>query len=187
MHPAHRCAHALRRAGARSDGRIMVFAGIGILMALTVSPETLATAAPAASVVVARVDATQVPSGSSEVATLLARLNEARRSRGLATLVLDARLCAVALRHDLDMARRRYFSHVSPEGTSPFQRMARANLRFDYAAENIALDRDADAIHRDFLASTDHRENMLGRHYARVGIAAVRDTDGELVVEDFSD
>ena len=167
----------------------MVFAGFGILMALTLRPSLPPTEPPMSASVVARVDAPQAASrgGDPDVATLLARLNEVRRARGLATLVLDARLCAVALRHDIDMARRRYFSHVSPEGTTPFQRMARANLRFGYAAENIALDRDAESIHRDLLASADHRDNMLGPHYARVGIAAVRDAGDVIVVEDFSD
>jgi len=135
----------------------------------------------------ATVDVSATDPASRDVATLLTGLNAVRRAQGLLPLVLDARLCAIAEHHGVDMATRRYFAHDSPEGVSPFGRMSGAHYRFGYAGENLALERDAAAAHRALAASPGHRENMLEPHFVHVGIAAVAARDGKIVVEDFSD
>lgn len=124
---------------------------------------------------------------TNDVETMLAALNSLRAAKGLGALALDPRLCAIANSHGVDMATRGYFDHDSPEGVSPFGRLARAHYRFGYAGENIALDSDAASAHRAFLHSPEHRENMLESHYARVGIAAIPSERGEYFVVDFSD
>ncbi len=163
----------------------MITAGFGIIMALTLRPS-----GPASFVRPAETRAVASASGDGanrDVSLLLRNLNDERRARGLAGLVLDARLCAIAERHVLDMISRRYFAHVSPEGVTPFARMSQANYRFGYAGENLALDRDAESAHRSLVASREHHDNMVEPHYARVGIAALPGSMGEIVVEDFSD
>jgi uncharacterized protein YkwD len=123
-----------------------------------------------------------------DVTLLLRAMNAERSASGLRPLQLDRQLCAIAYEHAADMARRNYFSHTSPEGLSPFERMAASHYRFGYAGENLALDESARSIARDFWNSLEHRSNMLGAHYARVGIASVDDPpEGVVVVEDFSD
>ena len=123
-----------------------------------------------------------------DVTLLLQAMNDERAARGLRPLQLDRQLCAIAYDHAIDMARRNYFSHTTPEGLSPFERMAARHVRFGYAGENLALDESARSIARDFWNSLEHRSNMLGPHYARVGIASVDDPpEGLIVVEDFSD
>jgi uncharacterized protein YkwD len=123
-----------------------------------------------------------------DVTVLLQTMNDERAGRGLRPLQLDRQLCAIAYEHAIDMARRNYFSHTTPEGLSPFERMAARHYRFGYAGENLALDESARSIARDFWNSLEHRSNMLGPHYARVGIASVDDPpEGLIVVEDFSD
>ncbi|MDQ2909040.1 MAG: CAP domain-containing protein [Candidatus Eremiobacteraeota bacterium] len=114
-------------------------------------------------------------------------VNRERVASGRAPLVLDRRLAALARDHALDMATRNYFSHETPDGRSPFARMAQADYRFDYAGENMALDEDAQAADHALWNSPEHRDNTLESHFARIGIAAVRTNDGELFVEDFSD
>lgn len=42
--------------------------------------------------------------------------NEQRRRHGIRALEWDADLAAIAYKHSLDMARRNYFDHVTPEG-----------------------------------------------------------------------
>lgn len=124
---------------------------------------------------------------ATDVEKMLEALNGVRAAKGLRPLALDPQLSAIANSHGVDMATRDYFDHDSPEGVSPFDRMKRANYRYGYAGENIALDSDPTSAHRAFLGSPEHRENMLESHYARVGIAAVPTDKGEYFVVDFSD
>jgi len=123
----------------------------------------------------------------NDVTILLSSMNAARRSSHLRPLRLDRRLCRIAYDHALDMKRRNYYEHTTPEGLSPFARMAASNYPFGYAGENLAVDQDARVIFRDFWTSREHRSNMLGPHYARVGIASIEAAVGTIVVEDFSD
>jgi len=123
----------------------------------------------------------------SAVGLLLSSINAERSARHLRPLQLDPVLCRVARRHATDMALRNYFDHVTPEGRSPFARMTAAHYRFRYAGENLAIDGSVTSIVRDFERSREHRANLLGRHFARVGIGEVDAPVGEIVVEDFSD
>lgn len=157
----------------------MIFLAIDVVP--TVTPETAFSSTTVAAISV------DDRGTDRNVSKLLSALNAARVATGLRPLVLDSRLCAIARAHGLDMSHRGYFDHVSPEGATPFDRLDRAHFRYGYAGENLALDRDAEAAHRAFTASLPHRRNMLGEHYARVGIAAVESPSGTLFVEDFSD
>lgn len=122
-----------------------------------------------------------------DAAALFLDLNAARLERGLRPLRLDRRLSAIAQSHARDMAARRYFDHVSPEGVTAVERLQRAHVAYRYAGENLVLVHDVATAGRVLRSSRDHLENMLEPHYARVGIAAVDSIDGELFVEDFSD
>lgn len=119
---------------------------------------------------------------------MLADVNAVRARAGMPALVLDPKLCRVAAAHDIDMARRHYFGHDSPEGISPFDRMRAAFVRYSYAGENIALAASEPSALRSLLGSPDHLENILQRHYRRVGIAAVRlEPGGDMIfVQDFA-
>src|SRR5690606_16440063 len=54
---------------------------------------------------------------------MLRLVNEERTAQGLEPLPMDEQLRAVARAHARDMFERGYFSHYSPEGSSPFDRM----------------------------------------------------------------
>jgi uncharacterized protein YkwD len=122
-----------------------------------------------------------------DAAAMLATMNAERASRGLAPLAFDDRLSAIARSHAEDMVQRSYFGHSTPEGVTPFERMARAHYRFSYAGENLALDENVAAAGNALWNSREHRSNILEPHFERVGIAAVASTDGEIFVVDFSD
>ncbi len=126
-------------------------------------------------------------SDGTGVADLVREINAARRKQHLRLLRIDERLCAIARSHALDMLSRKFFSHTNPDGLDPFARMKRANYRFGYAGENLAVDESLDSVARDFFDSPEHRENIMEPHYVRVGIGTVSSDDGEIVVEDFSD
>ena len=110
-----------------------------------------------------------------------------RVGAGIGPLVLDARLSRLAREQVADLASRGAVSHLSRQGLDPFDRMRRANVRFGYAGENVALGGDVAAADRALWQSEPHRRNTLEPHYARIGIAAVATPRGEFFVEDFSD
>src|SRR5947207_14627383 len=74
-----------------------------------------------------------------EVRDLFQRINRHRHAIGCHALEWDRRLARLALEQSEDMARRRYFDHVNPDGLDPFQRMDHAGLRDHAAAENLAM------------------------------------------------
>jgi uncharacterized protein YkwD len=103
-------------------------------------------------------------------------VNRQRTRLGCRALRWNEPLARVAERHSRDMARRRYFSHQDKEGRSPFDRLERSGIRFQAAAENIAMGQEtADAVFRDWMNSRGHRENMVNCRYTDVGIGLVND------------
>ena len=110
-----------------------------------------------------------------EVRDLAARINRHRRSLGCGALRWDDRLAAVALRHSQDMARRGFFSHTNPDGRDPFDRMRRAGIRFQAAAENLASGQRTGAETFDaWMGSRGHRHNLEDCALTRIGIGLHR-------------
>lgn len=103
-------------------------------------------------------------------AEMLVLINKERTHRGLNTLKADPELTAVALQHSGDMLARGYFSHYTPEGLSPFDRINKAKVRFITAGENLALAPNLDQAHTSLMNSPGHRANILNRGFGRVGI-----------------
>ena len=109
---------------------------------------------------------------------------ERAKNGGSPQLRWDNDLGAIARAHSEDMTRRRYFSHDTPEGLGPTDRIERAGYNCwkgsHYGvAENIAieltddsLDRMAAEAVRGWVNSPGHRANLLGRQYDRTGIGA---------------
>jgi uncharacterized protein YkwD len=98
-------------------------------------------------------------------------LNQERQVLGLTTLRVDPIAVKVARAHSRDMCKRRYFSHVSPEGSQPWHRLKRGGARFKAAAENIAVGyRTPEEVHHGWLKSPGHRANRLNGKYRRVGV-----------------
>ncbi len=113
-----------------------------------------------------------------------AGINAERAKNGGALLKWDDRLAAVARAHSDDMTNRGYFSHDTPEGLGPSERIDRSGYSCwkgtHYGvAENIAVELAsgnlesiaADAV-GSWMNSPGHRTNLLGRQYDRTGIGA---------------
>ncbi|HSW47501.1 MAG TPA: CvpA family protein, partial [Candidatus Saccharimonadales bacterium] len=60
-------------------------------------------------------------------------VNTERAKAGVALLAFDYNLRDVARAHSQDMFERGYFSHYTPEGLSPFDRMEKAGIEFNFA------------------------------------------------------
>ncbi len=77
-----------------------------------------------------------------------------------------------AYNHSLDMGTRDYFSHTTPEGKSPADRLLAAGLDDLWAyGENIAAGyTDAYEISDGWYNSQGHRENLLIDYYTHLGV-----------------
>ena len=105
-------------------------------------------------------------------ASLLQAMNGARADHGLAPLRIDGRLTWSARSHSADMLRRQYFAHGS----------FAARIRASGAAgptfgEDLAWGpASASWVVSAWLASPEHRANLLRPGFSRVGIGAFRGT-----------
>lgn len=100
-------------------------------------------------------------------------VNQQRVKYGLMPLTFDNKLRAVGRAHSLDMFERGYFSHYTPEGLSPFDRMTNAGISFSYAGENLALAPSTDLAMQGLMNSPGHRANILSPHFHKIGIGAI--------------
>jgi uncharacterized protein YkwD len=106
--------------------------------------------------------------------SLLCLANSVRRAAGLASVTADSRLNAAARAHSSDMVARGYFSHTSPEGSTPSSRAQAASYPGG-AGENIAASSQGTAISifRAWRASPGHNSNILSPYAASgIGVAA---------------
>lgn len=115
-------------------------------------------------------------------------VNKERNSRGLKTLVFDERLENIARIHSQDMFFRGYFSHYTPEGLSPFDRLGEANISFGFAGENLALAPNVELAMQGLMQSQGHRENILSPNFGRIGIGVIDGgVYGEMFSQEFTD
>lgn len=127
-------------------------------------------------------------SGSPEVHSMIRDLNAGRQAAGLPALRIDEKLSLVAEQRATDMVTLKYFSHIQPDGRTPFDVMAEDGCSFRYAGENIAMAEDEREAMRALWNSLEHRENTLDTNYRKIGLAVATLADGSKVfVEDFSD
>lgn len=101
---------------------------------------------------------------------MLELVNQERTRRGLKPLTFDPQLVPVARAHSQDMFARGYFSHYTPEGKDPFDRMKAANIKYYSAGENLALGPTLKICHDGLMKSPGHRANILNPSYGRLGI-----------------
>jgi uncharacterized protein YkwD len=101
---------------------------------------------------------------------MLRLVNHERSMRGLRVLQADPQLVRVARSHSEDMLVRGYFSHFTPEGADPFDRMKKAHIYFLTAGENIAITQTPPMAHEGLMKSPGHRANILNPAFGRVGI-----------------
>lgn len=105
-------------------------------------------------------------------------VNAARLAHGLPALRPAGSLSLAGARHARAMARRDFFAHVSPGGSTPARRAARAGWRGGAIGETIAWGRGwqatARGVVRRWLASPGHRRVLLDGTLRAVGIGSAR-------------
>lgn len=120
-------------------------------------------------------------------AGMLVSLNHERTSRGLPSLVADSALHDLATAHARDMFVRGYFSHYTPDGLSPFERMAFAGITYTHAGENLALAPNTALAMQGLMNSKGHRDNILSPDFYHVGIGVIDGgIYGKMFVQEFT-
>ena len=108
-------------------------------------------------------------------ANLLAATNDARTGNNVQPLTLNGDLSEAARRKADDMFAQQYWSHVAPDGTTPWYWFDEVGYAYAEAGENLAKNfNSSQGAVAAWLASPSHRENMLKKGYEDVGFA-VRD------------
>lgn len=107
-------------------------------------------------------------------AVLIEKTNEERTNLGLSPLQINEDLNLAARMKAQDMISNNYFSHYSPQGTSPWHWFQVAGYNYQHAGENLAIGFwDAHDTHQAWYDSATHRANMLDPRFRDVGIAVV--------------
>lgn len=105
---------------------------------------------------------------------LLADTNRQRKDNDLPPLVQNTKLTRAAFLKGQDMLKQQYWAHTAPDGTTPWQWLGQVGYSYSYAGENLAKNfASADATTAAWMASSEHRSNILDNHYTQVGFAVV--------------
>ena len=147
-------------------------------------------AAPLAALLVAAVAASgaaaahRAPAASlSPLETsVLADINAFRAGHGLARLRLSRQLSGAARAHSVQMAADGYFAHESADGSAFWQRVqtfySSSPWRFWSVGENLlwsSPDATPARALKMWLASPEHRANLMNPRWREIGVAAVHE------------
>ena len=73
------------------------------------------------------------------------------------------------------MINRDFFSHNTPDGKTPFDRMKAAGISYVAAGENIAAGQSSpQSVMESWLNSPGHRKNILNPNFEYIGIGIAR-------------
>jgi len=111
-------------------------------------------------------------------------VNQQRSLVGAKSLVLDAALSKVAQDFAIDMVQRGYFSHTSPDGSGPSERMKAGGISYRTWGENIAYNyKTPAAVMTGWMNSSGHKANILNSNFGKIGIGYYQN----YWVQDFTD
>jgi len=154
------------------------------LVALLVSVMLLAGAKPASAAPCRHSDVLPSMSNLGQVRSAVrCLLNRERTRRGLPKLKPKGALAKAAQKHGDNMVRKRFFSHVAPNGSTPQSRIRIAGYWGDYLGENLAWGLEGYATPRqmvfNWMHSRRHRRNILDRRFRDGGVGiAIGDPRG---------
>lgn len=107
---------------------------------------------------------------SEDAQELLKDTNLQRQKAGDNPLHLNDSLNEAAQAKANDMARRDYWSHYTPQGVAPWSFVTATGYTYRSLGENLAAGfGDDDAVLNAWMASTEHRANILNYNYTEVG------------------
>jgi uncharacterized protein YkwD len=161
--------------------------GVRTLLSLAFTLALLVAVVPGSALASGKNAATAKSAKSATAAIdfgVLEQLNQIRTQHGLTPLTLSPNLSAAARLHSRQMLGAGYFAHNSPNG-SPFWKRIQSFYpqgRFGYwsVGENLywsSGSTSANAGMNAWMASPEHRANILDPAWRQIGIAAVSSPD----------
>ena len=134
----------------------------------------------------------QANSNNISTEKLIQLTNQQREQDNLNIVVESPKLDAAAELKLEDMVSKDYFAHTSPQGVTPWYFLRKVGYEYQSAGENLALNfSDTDKLQTAWMASTEHKENILNPKFTEIGIAdkeVVFDgKESNVVVEYFAD
>lgn len=108
---------------------------------------------------------------------LIDETNSNRVHQNLPSLTVSPLLQEAAQEKAGDMARAGYFSHVGPDGKTPWDWLRGVGYDYRYAGENLAVNFiDSKDVVDAWMNSPGHRANILNEHYTEIGIGTATGT-----------
>ncbi len=106
---------------------------------------------------------------------IIALTNTERAENNAGVVTEDALLDKAAQAKADDMAANGYFSHVGPDGKTPWQWVAGSGYKYQYAGENLAVRfvDSADVINA-WMESPTHRANIVKGVYTAIGVGVAQ-------------
>lgn len=102
---------------------------------------------------------------------LIDETNSNRVSQKLASLSVSPILEEAARLKAEDMAKNNYFSHIGPDGKTPWEWLSGVGYEYRYAGENLAVNFiDSKDVVDAWMNSPGHRANILNTNYTEIGI-----------------
>ena len=103
---------------------------------------------------------------------LTALTNNDRTSSGVGTLAENQLLVEAAQNSANDMAAKGYFSHVTPDGKTPWSWLDQVGYNYTYAGQNLAVNfDDAEDVEAAWMKSPTHHANLVKPQFTQIGIA----------------
>ena len=128
---------------------------------------------------------TEDPQAEREIWELV---NKERKAGGLKEVKFDNSLRDVGRDHCQDMFERSYFSHYTPEGESPFDRLDKDSIDYISAGENLAYAPSIALAHQGLMNSPGHRANILRESFGTLGVGVIDGgIYGKMFCQEFTD
>jgi len=94
-----------------------------------------------------------------------------RAKAGLAPLGCDPVAFKVARQHSQAMCDAGFFSHVAPDGSTPWSRLVAGGASFTACGENIAGGQTTpEAVMQAWMQSASHKSQILGPTFTHLGV-----------------
>jgi uncharacterized protein YkwD len=156
---------------------------VGVMAGSAIAQEPVARLITLSGPIAARASAPVEPNEIEKRA--FEQTNLVRVKNGLAPFNWDADICLMARSHSENMSRRKYFSHVTPDGLRLRDRARAAGiLRFSVLGENIAYtqgyDDPATFAVEQWMQSSKHRANILSTEFRAMAIGSFVAPDGSI-------
>ena len=108
-------------------------------------------------------------------AEVIALTNSEREQYNLGDVSENNLLKQAAQAKAEDMAALGYFSHVGPDGKTPWQWISASGYKYQYAGENLAVRFiDSKDVVDAWMQSPTHRENIVKPVYTQIGVGVAQ-------------